>query len=99
MCVSKHNINCVERRNRERLVIFSTSMLIANIYLVGIRLELAQLDTLLQPDPTDGSQILDVHLTLLDVVQQNLEVELKYVKGASIKDVRGRGEGGQPKVD
>ena len=49
------------------------------VYLICIWLELTELDALFQLDPPDGPQVLDVHLPLLDVVQEDLDPGLAVV--------------------
>ena len=48
-------------------------------YLVGVRLEPAELDALLELDPPDGAKVLYVHLPLLDVLEQHLDSGLAVV--------------------
>ena len=48
-------------------------------YLIGILLKLAQLDALFQLDPPDRSQVLDVDLSLLDVLEEDLDPSLAVV--------------------
>ena len=47
--------------------------------LVGVVFKLAQLNALLQLDPPDRAQVLNVHLALLDVVQKHLDPGLTVV--------------------
>jgi hypothetical protein len=48
-------------------------------YLIGVRLELAQLDALFQFDSSDLAQIFQVHFTFLKILQQNLDSRLTIV--------------------
>ena len=48
-------------------------------YLIGIALELTELNALLQLDPPNSAEVFNVNLPLLDILKQNLNAGLSVV--------------------